>query len=87
LLLFHCCPATISGLVVTVLVRKTVDAISVGTLSHISQEILERLPPLANFDASPRVAVGIVRVGLSATPPHFNPDSMRQRLIHSMAKL
>ena len=53
LLLFWGCPAAIGGLVVAVIVGKTIKSFSGWPLAHVRQEILEFSPALTNANPAP----------------------------------
>lgn len=72
-LLALCSPAAIFWLVVAVGVN-AVDAQSQRTLTHVGQEVRERMSPaVANGDAATTVMVVIVRIWVNAALDHGNP--------------
>lgn len=67
-------PFAIPRLVVSIVV-KSVDCQSIGPFAHILKKILERPPPLADFDATPSVPAIVVGCGVFTPRPHLPPSA------------
>ncbi len=79
-LLAACCPSAISGLVVPIVIWEAVETVSFrGTLSHVSEEVLEGVSPAVAYrDASPPVAVEPIRARVVAAGLHRGPGGIRK---------
>jgi hypothetical protein len=85
LLLLRRCPTAILFTVITVVVD-TIERAAVRALAHVGEEVLEREPSTANFDAATSV-VGEPRVCRpSASSNHTGPSFVR-RCVPSTARM
>ena len=82
-LLGRCRPSTVARFVIPVNVA-SVDGRSCGPLSHISEEVCEILPALADCDAPPAIEGILKGVGVTAALAHRHPTLPSRGTSHSM---
>src|SRR4029077_7672850 len=85
LLLFRCCPPTVSSLIIAVRVGQTIKRSSGGALFHIRLEVHEVHPALANLDASSTVVCVPWVIWVEAPLLHHAPTRIRPRLVLGMS--
>jgi hypothetical protein len=75
-LLLGCRPAAISRLIIAVVVWVSVNALAFRALAHISQEVRESQPSLANRDSSTSVRFPIWKGWIGGSLDHARPTSV-----------
>ena len=84
-LLFGCGPSAVLRPVVSIVVGIAVERVfGGGPLAHISVEIFEFLPALANGDAAPAIFLVIVALWVAAPIDHVAPSSVFNITVKAM---
>lgn len=82
-LLFRCCPPAVIGGIIAFVVD-SVERVTRWTLAHVFQEVLKRLPPLANRYSPTPVARIPIAFGMVASGSHPGPRSVGSCLCHAV---
>ena len=83
-LFYRSSPATISRLVVAVVVD-TINALSGWSFSHIGKKVFKFVPSLANCNSTASVVLPVGRVGVGASAPNVLPSSVHNGIRRPLA--